>query len=385
MATKVKFTDVWLRKLSAPTGTEVHYGDATCSGLSLKHTQKDVKSFSFTFRLGAKTGRVTIGRYPDISIRGAREKADEMRRAVANGVDPRRQKQEHQEQAKLTVEAMAGQFIEQYAKPKNKSWKQAESNLRLYLVPTLGSHPITDVRRRDIHDILDGLIKAGKGTAANRALAHMRKFFGWLVERDFLENSPADRIRKPFDERSRDRELTDDEIRLIWHASEALSGPYRAWLRLSLLCGQREVETACMRRSQIRDGTWHLASADTKNKSIHLIPLSRQALNIVEELLAQDGEYLLTSGRIGDQPINGFSRAKVQINRLSGVTDWKFHDLRAATATNLGKLGYDRALIMKVLNHKDSGVTARYDRYSYLDEKREALQKWADTLDDIIG
>ena len=98
-----------------------------------------------------------------------------------------------------------------------------------------------------------------------------------------------------------------------------------------------------------------------------------------------EGEYLLSTGRVGDKPINGFSKAKAQIDRLSGVTDWRWHDLRAAVATNLAKLGYDRFLIKRVLNHKDTGVTAIYDRYTYINEKREALQKWADRLDDIVS
>jgi len=69
---------------------------------------------------------------------------------------------------------------------------------------------------------------------------------------------------------------------------------------------------------------------------------------------------------------------------LSGVTDWKFHDIRRTVATNLSKLGVDRLLLQRIVNHNDSGVTAIYDRYSYLEEKRDALQKWADRLDDIV-
>jgi len=82
--------------------------------------------------------------------------------------------------------------------------------------------------------------------------------------------------------------------------------------------------------------------------------------------------------------VNGYSKAKVQLDRLSDVTDWKFHDIRRTVATNLSKLGVDRFLLQKIVNHSDSGVTAIYDRYSYIEEKREALQKWADKLDEII-
>lgn len=112
--------------------------------------------------------------------------------------------------------------------------------------------------------------------------------------------------------------------------------------------------------------------------------MSQQALAIVDQLLEQDGEFLIKTGRTGDKPVNGFSRAKVQLDRWSGVTDWKFHDIRRTVVTNLSKLGVDRFLLQRIVNHADSGVTAIYDRYSYLEEKRDALQKWADRLDEIV-
>lgn len=385
MSDKLKFTDQWLKALKPNPDEEQHFGDVACKGLSLKLTKKGVKSFSYTFRLGSKTGRVTLGQYPDLGLADARMHVEAMRKQVAAGTDPRHVKAEERSQRERTVTEMVTQFIERYAKPKNKSWRQAESNLRLYLVSALGTKPVSAVKRGDIHAILDQLIKEGKGPSANRALAHMRKFFGWLVERDYLEHSPADHVKKPYAEKRRERVLSDQEIKAIWDASNFLSKPYRAWLRLSLLCGQREMETASIQRSKIEDGLWYLSSNETKNKRENVLPLSRQAMAVIEELMAEGGEYLLSSGRIGDVPINGFSKAKVQLDRHSGVSEWRLHDLRASVATNLGKLGYDRFTIKLVLNHKDTGVTAVYDRYTYLDEKREALQKWADRLDDIIG
>ena len=163
-----------------------------------------------------------------------------------------------------------------------------------------------------------------------------------------------------------------------------MSGPYSSWIKLLLLCGQRRLETASLRRSQIVDGCWHLSGEDTKNKQLHVVPLSKQVKEIVDQLLEQDGEFLIKTGRTGDNPVNGFSKAKAQLDRLSGVKDWKVHDIRRTVATNLTKLGVDRFLLQRVMNHTDASVTKIYDRYNYLDEKREALQKWADRLDDII-
>ena len=383
MTREVNFTVPWLDKLKAPAQRE-DYRDRSTKGLQLRVGTTGVRSFSYVYRIGRKMGRVSLGKYPDFSLKAARDKTNEYRRLVALGVDPRSEKNEKIKKEQMTVGLMVEEFIEKYAKPKNSSWKQAESNLRLYLISALGKKPIHEVTRPDIHQILDDLVGRGKHTAANRALAHTRKFFGWLVERGYLDYSPVAYIKPRHQEQEREKVLTDDEIRAIWIASEAMSGPYSAWIKLLLLCGQRRLETASLRRSQIIDNCWHLSGEDTKNKQLHIVPLSQQAMAIIDQLLEQDGEFLIKTGRTGDKPVNGFSKAKVQLDRLSGITDWKFHDIRRTVATNLSKLGVDRSLLQRIVNHTDSGVTAIYDRYSYLEEKRDALQKWADKLDDIV-
>lgn len=383
MTKEVNFTVPWLNKLEALEKRE-DYRDKSTRGLQLRVSTTGVKSFSYAFRLANKMARVTLGRYPDLNLKTARQKTDEFRRLVSMGIDPRFEKRDKITKQKMTVELMVSDFIYKYAKPKNSSWQQAENNLRLYLVSALGKKSIHDVRRQDIHSILDELVDRGKYTAANRALAHIRKFFGWLIERGYLENSPADHIKKRYNELERERVLNDEELRAIWNASNSMSGPYNAWMKLCILGGQRRLETASLRRYQIVDGCWQLSGGETKNKHLHIVPLSRQALEIVDNLMEQDGEYLIRSGRNGDNPVNGFSKAKTQMDRLSGVKDWKIHDIRRTVATNLSKLGVDRFLLQRIMNHTDTSVTKIYDRYSYLDEKREALQKWADRLDDIV-
>ncbi|MDA9989497.1 site-specific integrase [Paracoccaceae bacterium] len=382
MSNEVNFTDAWLRKLKPPVGRE-DFRDRGTRGLQLRSSPSGVKTFSFVFRLGSKMGRATLGRYPDVDLKFARTKADEFRKLVSQGIDPRSEKRTKRRLQEMTVELMVHEFIQTYAKPKNSSWKQAESNLRLYLSNFYGTQSISEITRADIHQILDDLIAQDKQTAANRALAHIRKFFGWLVERGYLNHSPADHIKPRHKESERDRVLSDAEIKAIWNAAEAMSGPYSAWLKLLLLCGQRRVETASMRRSQIIDGSWHLSATDTKNKQPHIIPLPNQAQRLVDQLIEKEGNFLIKSGRNGDRPVNGFSKAKLQMDRLSGVQNWKFHDLRRTVATNLTKLGIDRLILQKIINHSERGVTQIYDRYSYMDEKREALQKWADRLDEI--
>ena len=143
-------------------------------------------------------------------------------------------------------------------------------------------------------------------------------------------------------------------------------------------------ETAHLRSSQIEDDIWHLTSEDTKNKTPSLVPLSSQVLDLINKTDQTDKDYIFTSGRIGDLPINGFSKAKNNLNNRSKITNWKLHDIRRTVATNLSKMGYDRLLIKKILNHVDRDVTAIYDRYQYINEKRDALQQWAEKLDKIV-
>ena len=162
-----------------------------------------------------------------------------------------------------------------------------------------------------------------------------------------------------------------------------MSPSYRDWIKLLFLCGQREEETAGLRKQQLDNGVWILGSEDTKNKTQSTVPLTIQSKAIIDSLNGLNQEYLLSTGRVGDKPINGFSKAKRRIDKLSGITDWRWHDIRRTVSTNLAKLGYDMPLIKRIINHKDTGVTAIYNRYTYLEEKRSALQKWADKLDDI--
>ena len=383
MTNSVSFTDAWLRKI-AIGDTRKDYRDVATRGLQLRVSPSGVKTFSFVFRLGSKSGRVTIGKYPDVELKAAREKADGYRKLVAKGTDPRLEKKQVISKQDMSVEKMSDMFIEKYAKPKNKSWDQAETNLRLYILPHIGKMSIADVKRMHIHEILDGLMLNGKYATANRSLAHAKKFFGWLTERGYLEHSPADHIKRPYDELKRDRVLTDHEIKLIWDASNLMTDAYSSWIKLMFFCGQRRRETATMRRSQISENCWTLSNTDTKNKLLHVIPLPLQAQQLVDRLLTNEGEYLIKSGRSGDSPINGFSKPKIKVDELSGVSDWTFHDIRRTVSTNLSKLGVDRFIIRKLINHSDNEVTAIYDRYSYLNEKREALQQWADRLDDIV-
>ena len=205
MTKEVDFTVPWLDKLKPPTQRE-DYRDKSTRGLQLRVSPTGIKSFSYAFRFGSKMGRVTLGKYPDLDLKTARQKTDEFRRLVLLGIDPRSEKRDKLAKQQMTVERMVTEFINQYAKPKNTSWKQAEGNLRLYLVSALGRQSIHDVKRPDIHSILDELVGRGKHTVLQQqtrcAIWRSKKVMkdvlpsGWRRYQRMIINYPTLPLRK---------------------------------------------------------------------------------------------------------------------------------------------------------------------------------------------
>jgi integrase len=122
-----------------------------------------------------------------------------------------------------------------------------------------------------------------------------------------------------------------------------------------------------------------------KNRRAHLVPLSRLAIGILEGVPSFDDRFVFST-RPGTH-ISGFSKAKVQAASLSGVVDWRLHDLRRTAATRLAELGVTHPVVSKLLNHSPRGVmgvTSIYNRYEYLDERREAMERWAQRIGNIV-
>ena len=383
MADRVKFTDSWLKAVKPVPGQRTEYRDTDCPGLILRVTEKGAKSFSFGYRFGTKYKRQTIGKYPDISLKNARQRVTQSKAQLAQNLDPLSSHKEKKEARGLTVALLAADYIELYQKPKNKTWKQAEDILRLHVLPAIGHYPIRQVERADIHRILDRLVAEGKGTTANRVLAHTRKFFNWLVERDYIELAPTDRVKQPVRENKKDRTLSDDELRRILQALPHMRQAHADFIRMLLFTAQRLREVAGMRHAAVRDAVWHLEGAETKNKKATLVPLTRQAQSIVAQNNNPDAVYVFSTDADHKTHVQSYSKIKKQLDELSGVTGWTFHDIRRTVATRLAAQGLSVELISLILNHTDNSVTAIYNRHSYIEERREALQKWCDWLGDL--
>jgi integrase len=249
-------------------------------------------------------------------------------------------------------------------------------------------------------ELLDGIVDSGRGTSANRVLAHTRKFLNWCVERDILQASPAAGVKAPADENARDRVLSDDEIRLFWAACDDAGFPFGPLGKLLLLTGQRRGEVGEITDKEISGDTWSLAPDRTKNGRAHDVPLSQAAQAIlagVERIKSKAG-YLFTT--TGETPVSGFSKAHKAISAKMAelaseaageaveIPAWTWHDLRRTCATGLARLGVPVWVTEAALNHVSgtrAGLVSVYQRHDYAAEKREALDLWALAVVDIVA
>jgi integrase len=258
-----------------------------------------------------------------------------------------------------------------------------------HALPAFGSMPVASISKRDINRLIDTIVDAGSPIAANRVLAFTKRFFSWCKERDILEQSPAEAIRPPSKEKTRDRVLNLDEMKDFWAACDQMGYPWGPIFQLLLLTGARlrEVAHASWNEISIADGTLNLPSSRTKNARPHQIQLSDQALNIIQALPKVDGQNLLFTTN-GKTPVSGFSKVKKRLDIISGIGDWRFHDIRRSFATHCTeRLGVSPVIADKILNHATGqvrGVAAVYQHGEYLEERSLALQRWGNFIEDLV-
>jgi integrase len=246
------------------------------------------------------------------------------------------------------------------------------------VVDNWGARRLDSISRGDVRIVLQGIAAP---VAANRAHSIVRKFFNWAVENDLISSSPLAGIRAPNREKSRDRVLTDDELATVWHAK--LGYPLGQILQLLILTGQRHGEVGGMVWTELDldAGVWTLPPERTKNGRRHEVPLSRQAVEIIRAAPRIGEQYVFTVS--GTTPYRG----KISDRPIAGVAPWVVHDLRRTAASGMARLGISLPVIEKILNHAGgsfAGIVGVYQRHEFADEKRAALQLWADHVERLV-
>jgi integrase len=391
-------TDLSIKKQLLPKKRR-EIPDGKIAGLYLVVQPSGAKSWALRYRIAGKPTKLTIGPYPAVDLGVARRRAQEALGEVASGKDPSgakkaaRQARKAENSTADRVETVAALFVERSAKRKaGPLWAREVARLiNVEINPKIGSKRLCEVTRPEIHALLDGIVDRGSPYTANRTLAVLRRMCNWAIERGIIDNSPVEKIKPPGAETARDRVLSDDEVRLVWAAFDALGWPFGNIAKLLLLTGGRRDEIAEARWSELdlAAKTLTIANERSKNGIAHEIPLSDSAVDIFGRL-SRIGEE--TNGPIftttGKSPVSGWSRAKAQIDKAIGpIPPWVLHDLRRTAASGMAKIGIAPHVVEAALNHKSGsikGVAAVYNRYNYATEKRAALDAWARRLDAIV-
>jgi integrase len=403
-------TAAGVARLKSDLRKRVEIPDAILPGLYLVVQPSGVKTWAVRYRHRGRSRKLTIGRYPVFDVVKAREVAREALQAIAAGCDPAAEKRERQRPEPLDpgrdlVSAHVAAFMARHVRPSTKARTAAETERRFqkYVLPVWGARRVQDIGRRDVIELLDGIVDAGVPITANRTLTTLKTFFSWLVDRSVIDQSPCVRVKAPAPESSRDRVLSNDEIRLLWKAADRLGSPHGNFVQLLLLTAQRRDEVAGLKRSELpAPDLWTIPAERTKGGRAHDVPLSAAAKDIVENA-PRIGSSAFVFTIEGDKPITGYSGAKRRLDALMAeiateeartagrepptIEPWTFHDIRRTAASGLARLGMPVNVIEAVLNHRGgevSGVAAVYNRHSYLPEKRRALETWARYVADLV-
>ena len=385
---KKKLTEMAVGKLNPEAGKRLEVFDTLTPGLALRITEAGKKSWSVMYRVagrgdGGNRGalrRMTLGAYPLIDLKAARDKARAAIDLADRGDDPADQrKDELRQKGERVFEVICARFIELHAKAHTVKWKDTERLLNTYVVPEWKSKPIDTLDRATAHELLDEIAMEHGTGAAREVRKHITKFFNWAVDRGLLTASPVAGMRRPeLGYVARERVLTMDELKAIWAAADKMGYPFGPMVRLLILTAQRRAEIAGLRRDWLLPGqtAYEVPASFYKTDRPQVVPLSAPALAIVEGLPKWNSGDFLLSTTAGKVPVSGFSKAKARLDKLSKVEGWTLHDLRRSAATHMARLGIPQEHIERVLGHAIEGVAGTYNRYSYLDEKRAALETW---------
>jgi integrase len=368
--------------------------DGALPGFYLVVQPSGAKSWAVRYRVDGKPKKFTLGPYPRLSLGDAREQARTALRLASEGRDPAALRTAAEREVgaakRLRFGVVVAEFIERYAKPRNRTWPETERLLTKADLAPWQDRDLRGISRQEILTLLDRMVERGAPIQANRLVAALRRFFGWAVERGLLETSPMASLKPPSAEAHRDRVLSDQELQAIWLAADEIGYPFGPAVQLMILTGQRrsEVLEAEWREMDLERGLWSIPRKRAKNGSGHIVPLAPAAINLIRNLakIGPTPKLLFTTN--GTTSFSGVSKAVERLSVLmrkhmtsdNEFTPWRLHDLRRTFATGCARLGVPLHVVEKSLNHTSgtfSGIVAVYQRHDFLDERRRAMETWA--------
>ena len=375
-------TDLAIRKVAADPQRRIELWDARLPGFGVRIFPSGAKSFVLVYRHRGISRRLTLGRFPIMSLAEARDAAMQALKQIDAGDDPQAKLEHEVEPERYNFEAAVRSFVRLHCQRHNRptTIRDTERILNNRFVSRWAKRDIRDIKRTDILKVLDDCVDAGLPSAANHALAAIRRFFNWCVERGMLDFSPCQGVKKPAQDKARERVLDATELARIWRAADLVGYPFGPVVKLLLLTAQRRGEVAGMQwpHLDLTAHLWTLPAEITKNGRQHLVPIAPTTAQLLLALPRFPGNFVFPSR--GQNPaFANFTIGKRKLDVFAQVTDWTLHDLRRSAATHMARLGTAPHVIERLLNHVSGtfgGVAGVYNRFQYLDEMRAALARW---------
>jgi integrase len=365
------------------------YWDTGITGLALKVTPKGKKTFLVQYRPGGRgtpTRKMFIGPFGEVTFHKAQTEAKRILGLRAEGRDPAFEKQQAKHRAiSNRFSDVASDFLTKHVS-QNRTADETARILKRDVLPNWGKRGIHEIGKRDVNDLLDVVVARGSHVMANRLLAVLRKLFNWSVSRGIITASPCEGLSAPYREKARDRVLSNDELVAIINTAKKMGGAFGSIIRMLILTAQRRNEVSEMAWDELDldNNQWGIPSSRTKNEKPHTVHLSEQAAAVVTEV-KNIGPFVFTSN--GKTPFSGFSKSKKRLDELSGVSEWRLHDIRRTVTSGMAQLGIRPHIADKILNHQSgtiSGVAAVYQRHKFLKERKTALNAWGNYVQSLL-
>ena len=379
-----------------PSSKAYEVFDARVGGFSVQVYPTGKKTYFVNYNVHGKRKRLRIGEPKLLKISEARVIAIQSKETCKSSINIAQEENLATEAQKVegskaqqTIATLADEFITEYcigegSEPNLKGWKEYLRILNKYVIPKWGNLPIEIISIGAVTKLLDKIAKKNGPYQSNRVLAVIRKLFNWARDKEIISYVPiAPKVAKK--EKARTRFLNDYEIVKFWKACEKESYPFGKLFQLLLITGQRRLDVASMRWSQvdINKRVWMLPAHATKLDKTHLVPLSTIAIDLLNSMPRLEAcDLVFPSSRNNNYPVSGFGKVKKRICTFE--TDWRLNDLRRTVRINFTRLEIDYMICNKVLGYIDQSFEGHYDPQDYRKQKKNALDKWAQLLTSIL-
>lgn len=364
--------------------------DGGCRGLLLRITTRGEKLWAVRLSVNGKRAFHSIGAYPEVTLEVARQRARDYLAAAKDGASPA-ELDARQIAESLTVTKAHEAYLNAL-RPSLKASTVAlkEQIFRDHVSSAIGGRLIRTVRKADLVEVVSAVTAKGFPVQANRVYSEVMALLRWCEQKDYIDGVPSVRkkdmqkVAGTAREQARRRTLTDSETGAAWRASETLGDLTRDFIRLLILTGQRRDEVRLMTWNEVDMATnlWTIPAKRYKTKIDQAVPLPPQAMDILRSRWTEGASGYVLAGRGDAKPFNGALSALRRLRKaVKGKEDFTLHDIRRTLRTGLSRLGVNETTAELVIGHIPQGIVKVYDQHDRMDERREALKKWADFVD----